>query len=178
MRRHLIASLLASVAGCYEHGRSPAADASIDARPDALPRPRNDPGQGPHEQPFVETFGTPAGTFEARHLFASAIWGDCNPPFWELKFTSLDGIDTTVTLHITMPPYTGVEVSGTLPASAYYQSSQPLVSHGTQSATFDATRIDYPADGAPRITGRFLVTDPAWTIDVNLDVLGLSSFCI
>jgi hypothetical protein len=89
-----------------------------------------------------------------------------------------NGMEPYVTLRITMPQYTGVEVSGTLPASAYYVSAQPLVSHGTQNATFEATRIDYPGDGAPRITGHFVVTDPAWTIDLDLDVLALSTGCI
>ena len=62
--------------------------------------------------------------------------------------------------------------------SAYFRSAEPLVSHSTQSATFEATRIDYPADGAPRITGGFVETDPAWTIDLTIDVLGLSAGCI
>lgn len=130
-------------------------------------------------QPFDATFVTPAGDFDANYLYAQAVWGDCNPPYWELKFSTLEnGYEPTVTLRISMPPYTGVEVSGTMPAAAYFLSAQPLVSHGTQNATFEATRLDYPSDGAPRITGHFVVTDPAWTIDLDLDLLALSTGCI
>ena len=182
MRRLFLACLLLGGAftGCAEHGRSPAADAALaDARADAFPRPRNDPGQGPVTQPFDATFVTPAGTFEAHSLFAVAIWGDCDPPFWELRFAGEDGgEEATLTLHIRLPPYTGVEIMGAFPASVSYLTSRTLVSHSTESASFTATRIDYPGDGAPRITGRFLVTDPAWTIDLSLDVLGLSTGCI
>ena len=181
---HMWRCLLVGIAlgGCYEHGRSPGGDAGRDGAivvpPDAQ-RPRNDPGPGPFMQPFDATFVTPAGTFDAHVLFAQAVWGDCNPPFWELKFTSPEsGIDASVTLHVSLPPYSGVEVSGRMMAGASYLSSEPLVSHSTQNATFDAIRIDYPADGAPRITGHFVDTDPAWAIDVNLDVLGISTGCI
>ncbi len=184
MQRAVRASVLAglALAGCEEHGRSPAADASIDTplvvTVDA-PRPRNDPGMGPFQQPFDATFVTPAGTFEAHTLFASAIWGDCNPPFWELRFApGKTGQESTLTLQVSLPPYAGVEVSGTMPASAYYQSAEPLFSHSTQNVTFEATRIDYPADGAPRITGRFTESDPAWTFDLTIDILGISSGCI
>lgn len=171
--------IVVAIAGCGSGGRSPAVDASIgDVGPDAWPDPRNDPGVGPLRQPFDATFVTPAGTFDEKYLYAEAVWGDCNPPSWILEFATTEtGLEPRVTLHVSMPPYAGVEVSGTRPASASYVSPQ-LVSYTTQSATFEATRIDYPADGAPRITGHFLVTDPAWTIDFDLDVLGISGFCI
>lgn len=182
MRRCLLAGLLvsASLAGCEEHGRSPATDAPVDQLPRVdAPHPRNDPGTGPFQQPFEASFVTPAGPFDAHELSAAAVGGDCNPPFWELRFSAADtGVDPTVTLQVSMPPYTGVEVSGTMPASAHFQPEQPGVGHTTQAVTFAAMRIDYPADGAPRITGHFSDTDPTWTIDLAIDVLGVSSGCI
>lgn len=178
MRRCLFAAVL--IAGCQEHGRSPGVDASSDGPVvvDA-PRPRNDPGMGPIQQPFDATFVTPAGTFDAHVLFAQATWGDCDPPVWDLRFTTTEnGQQPSVTLHVTLPRYTGVEVAGTMAASAFYESAGPVASHSTMNVTFQATRIDYPWDGAPRITGRFVDTDPAWTIDLPLDVLGFSAGCI
>lgn len=155
-------------------------DAPIVVLVDAPPPPRNDPGTGPIQQPFEASFVTPAGALDAHVLFAQATWGDCNPPFWDLRFTATDsGQDPSITLHVTMPPYAGVEVSPrTMAASAHYQADAPLVTHSTQNVMFEATRIDYPADGAPRITGRFRDTDPAWTIDLPIDVHGFSSGCI
>jgi hypothetical protein len=183
MRRFALAGLLggAAVAGCDSPGRS-GVDASIgigDAEPDAQ-RPRNDPGPAPFRQPYDARFLTPAGTFEAHYLYAQAVWGDCNPPYWELVFATVEsGSGPSVKLGITMPPYAGSEVTGTMPAAyAQYESPQPLVIQLTRNAAFEATRIDYSGDGAARITGHFLVTDPAWTIDLNLDVLGGSGGCI
>ncbi len=182
---YLLAGIAVGVAlsGCDSKGRSPAADASLggaaDAGADAFPPPRNDPGPGVSSQPFDATFMTPAGVFDAHYVFAEVVGGDCNPPFWNLMFTTTEnGEQPSVILYIVMPPYAGVEVSGTMPASASFSSSQPLVTHTTHNATLDATRIDYPGDGAPRIIGHFLVTEPAWTIDVDLDALGLSAACI
>lgn len=180
MRRHLLAGFLlgGALTGCEAHGRPPFADASIDVAIDA-PIPRNDPGMGPIEQPFDASFVTPAGTIETHFLFASAIWGDCDPASWELRFTATeDGAEPAITIQIQMPHYTGAEVSGIMPAAAFYHSAPPLVAHNTHSVTFEATRIDYPAGGAPRLTGRFADTDPAWTIDFPIDILGISSGCI
>jgi hypothetical protein len=165
------------LAGC-SGGERPAGDAP-GGEPQPLPPPRNDPGPGPDRQPFEATFVTPAGVFDAHYLFAKAIWGDCDPPSWELTFSGNEnGSEPTVSLAVSLPPYTGVEVTGTRPGSASYLSAQPLASHATQSATFDALRIDYPGDGAPRITGHFVVTDPAWTIDLEIDALAISTGCI
>jgi hypothetical protein len=171
--------LLVVVLGCGGGERPAGGDAAIDAKAGPLPPPRNDPGPAPFPGPFEATFVTPAGVLETHYLFAQAVGGDCDPPFWELTFSASElGAEPIVKLHVSLPRYTGVEVTGTRPASAYYQSSEPLVSHGTQSATFAATRLDYPGTGAPRITGRFLVTDPAWTLDLELDALAIATGCI
>lgn len=179
MQRHLTGLLVGvAIAGCGTDARPHAVDASIDAEPDALPEPRNDPGTGPHNQTFEARFVTPEGTFDAQYLFALSVGGDCNP-HWELMFsTTENGSGPTVGLMIVLPPYAGVEVSGTMTAGAYFLSSEPLVSHSTQDVTFEATRIDYPGNGAPRLTGRFSTTDPAWTLDLDVDVLAATAGCI
>jgi len=170
-------AIVLALAGC-EHGRSSDVDApSEPVVPDGLPPPRNDPGHGPLSQPFHATLVTPAGTFVSDHMFAHANGGDC-PPTWQLEIASAPtGPGPVVTLSLSLPPYTGVEISGTRPGSASYLSPE-LVSYSTQNATFTGTRIDYPGDGTPRLTGRFVVTEPGWTIDLDLDLAGASTGCI
>ena len=127
---------------------------------------------GPESQPFEATFGTPVGAFDAHFLHAGVLGGTCDPPFWQLAFAKTPLFDEpTLSLSVAMPASTGGEVTGTLPGAVRFGT------HATQNATFEAVRIDYPGT-APRITGRFVVGDPAWAIDLQIDVLGTAAGCI
>ena len=132
--------------------------------------------------PFSATGTTPAGPIDELKLIRARYLGEWCGYEYEIQIVRSLDIDSApegphLLLLFQFPKDTTSPQTGTFAARAKVEDETGLVAY-TEMVTLDAERVDPSGQAEPHIVGRFVSSDPGWSLDFRVDVVSqYSTIC-
>lgn len=119
---------------------------------------------------------TPAGPLDNFHYTVAGY--DCAYTYsvYLVASNNTCAINPIIAMRFRFPPGATQPQSGPFAVSANYDNTDGTTIFAPQG-TFDAQEVDPPFQPPVRVVGRFTVADPAWSIDVPVDLVAHREFC-
>ena len=128
--------------------------------------------------PIIVNGTSPGGSLDVfRYTYAAFVGGDCGDAY-HVHFlpAAVDPVCASA------PPVMEIDIVGPFSTTGTHRARALLIT-GTTSmtdeVTFEATQLDPPDALSPRIVGRFVSHDAAWSFDIAVDLTSQgSSYCL